>query len=148
MKQILKSGVSYFAFVFVVGFLLGIIRTVWVVPWVGVRTAELAEAPVMVAVSVFAARSVSRGIGFPADWPKRLTSGLVALGLMLVAEFGFVLWVRGLTIREYIESRDPISGAVYFVALGVFGLIPLFVRWRATPILCSLENRSSLRKLR
>ncbi|HEV2379788.1 MAG TPA: hypothetical protein VG206_08320 [Terriglobia bacterium] len=32
----------------------------------------------------------------------------------------------GLTVRAYIESRDPVSGAAYFVALGVFALIPLF----------------------
>ncbi len=130
MSQTLKAGVVYFAIVFAVGFVLGTIRTLWVVPFMGVRTAELAEAPIMVAVSILAARSVARRIGFPADWPKRLASGLVALGLMLFAEFGFVLWLRGLTIREYWESRDPVSGTAYFVALGVFAIIPVFVRGR------------------
>ena len=64
----------------------------------------------------------------PASWPKRLASGLVALGLMLIAEFGFVLWVRGLTIREYWESRDPVSGTAYFIALAMFAAIPALVR--------------------
>ena len=39
--QILKAGVLYFAFVFGAGFVLGIIRTLWVVPRVGTRMAEL-----------------------------------------------------------------------------------------------------------
>jgi hypothetical protein len=39
-----------------------------------------------------------------------------------------VLWIRGLTIRGYLETRDPVSGAAYFVALGAFALIPMFVQ--------------------
>jgi len=49
----------------------------------------------------------------------RLGMGLVGLGLMLVAEFGFVLWLRGLSIRDYLANRDPISGTVYYLMLGV-----------------------------
>lgn len=127
MKRTVKAGSVYFATVFAVGFVLGTIRTLWVVPFVGVRTAELVEAPMMVAVSVLAAWSVARRIGFPAEWPKRLASGMVALALMLFAEFGFVLWVRGITIGEYFETRDPVSGTAYFVALGVFAAVPVFV---------------------
>ncbi len=47
---------------------------------------------------------------------------------MLLVEFSFVLWVRGLTLRGYFEARDPASGAVYFAALGAFAVIPMFVR--------------------
>ncbi len=132
MKQIFKAGLAYFAIVFVVGFVLGTIRTLWVVPFVGVRMAELAESPVMIAVSVLAARWVARRVGLPTSWPKRVASGLVALGLMLFAEFGFVLWVRGLTIRQYWESRDPVSGTVYLVSLAMFAVIPIFVGERGS----------------
>ena len=48
---------------------------------------------------------------------SRLGMGLVALGLMLVAEFGLVLWLRGLSIKEYLATRDPVSGTVYYVML-------------------------------
>ena len=52
--------------------------------------------------------------------------GCIALGLMLVAEFTLGLWIRGMTIREYFAARDPVSGAVYFMTLGAFGVIPIF----------------------
>ncbi len=39
--QILKPGVLYFAVVFGVGFVLGPIRILWVVPRLGARMAEL-----------------------------------------------------------------------------------------------------------
>jgi len=51
---------------------------------------------------------------------------------MLLVEFTFVLWIRGLTIRGYFETRDPISGAVYFIALGAFTVIPIFIGRRRT----------------
>ena len=53
--------------------------------------------------------------------------GCTALGLMLLVEFTVVLWVRGMTIRGYLESRDPVSGTVYFLTLGAFAVIPMFV---------------------
>ena len=45
----------YFALVFAAGFVLGTIRTLWAVPWLGVRTAELVELPIMLGVSIIAA---------------------------------------------------------------------------------------------
>jgi hypothetical protein len=53
--------------------------------------------------------------------------GCVGLGLMLVAEFTLVLWLQGLSIGEYLASRDSVSGTVYYVMLGVFCIMPLLV---------------------
>jgi hypothetical protein len=92
----------------------------------GVRTAELIEAPLMFGLSILAARWVVRRLRFPPDWLSRLAFGCVALGLMLV-EFTFVLWIRGITIREYFATRDPISGGVYFLTLAAFAVMPVFV---------------------
>ena len=48
-------------------------------------------------------------------------------GLLLVAEFSLVLWLRGLTFRDYLASRDPVAGTVYIVMLGLFAIMPLLV---------------------
>ena len=109
------------------GFVLGTIRTLWVVPKLGVRTAELMEAPIMFGVSILAARWVVRHVGIQPQWTRRLALGCIALGLMLLVEFTLVLWIRGMTIRGYLAARDPISGTVYFVTLGAFAVIPVFV---------------------
>jgi hypothetical protein len=63
----------------------------------------------------------------PSKPSSRLGMGCVGLGLMLVAEFTLVLWLRGLSISEYLASRDPVSGTVYYVMLGVFCIMPLLV---------------------
>lgn len=56
-----------------------------------------------------------------------LKMGCMALVLMLIAEFGFVLWIRGLSIKEYFATRDPVSGAAYYLLLIVFAIMPRLV---------------------
>lgn len=85
------------------------------------------EQPIMVGVSILAVRWVIRRLGVPPLWPRRLSMGCIALGLMLLAEFSVVLCIRGLTIRAYFESRDPVSGAAYCIALGAFAVMPVFI---------------------
>ncbi len=53
--SILKAGAAYFAAVFGTGFVLGTVRTLWLVPRLGTRNAELIEAPFMFVAIVIAA---------------------------------------------------------------------------------------------
>ena len=128
--QILKAGVLYFALVFGAGFVLGAIRILWVVPRFGSRIAELMETPIMFGVTILAARWIVRRLAVPPKLSSRLGMGCVGLGLMLVAEFTLVLWLRGLSISEYFATRDPVSGTVYYMMLGVFCIMPLLVARR------------------
>jgi len=125
--QVVKAGVLYFALVFAVGFVLGTIRTRWIVPRFGTRMAELMEMPIMLAVTIVAARWTVVRLSVPMMWSARLEMGCMALVLMLIAEFGFVLWIRGLSIKEYFATRDPVSGAAYYLLLLVFAIMPRLV---------------------
>jgi len=118
--QILRAGLLYFALVFGAGFVLGPIRIWWVVPCVGVRVAELMEAPIMLV----------RLLAVPSTPSSRLSMGCIAVGPLLVAEFTLVARRRGLSVREYLATRDPVSGTVYYVVLGVFAIMPLLVARR------------------
>lgn len=138
VKQILKAGAFYFALAFAAGFVLGMIRTLWIAPALGARTAELIEEPIMFGISILAARWVVRCLRFPPDYAGRLAFGCIAFGLMLVVEFTFVLWIRGLTLREYFAHRDPISGTTYFLTLAAFAVVPFFVG-RKSPQIGSSE---------
>ncbi len=128
--QILKAGMLYFALVFGAGFALGTVRVLWTVPSLGTRMAELMETPIMFVVSILAARWVARRLAIPPTLARRLGVGPVALGLLLDAEFTVVLWLRGLTIREYFASRDSVAGTVYTVMLGIVAIMPLPVAGR------------------
>ena len=65
----------------------------------------------MLAASCFAARFILRQGGSFSRW-ECLRIGAMALVFMLLAEVGFVL-IRGLVLREYIASRDPVPGTAY-----------------------------------
>jgi hypothetical protein len=106
---------------------LGTVRTLWVVPRFGTRMAELMEMPIMLAVTIVAARWTVPCLSVPSMWSARLGMGCIALVIMLAAEFGFVLWLRGLSIRAYLATRDPVSGAAYYLLLIVFAIMPLLV---------------------
>jgi len=88
------------------------------------------ETPVMILVSIVSARWVVRHLAVSSALSRRLGIGLVALSLLFVAEVIFVVWLRNMTISEYIASRDPIAGTAYIIALAVFGVIPVFVARR------------------
>ncbi len=128
--RILKAGVLYFAIVFGAGFMLGPVRTLWVAPRFGTRMAELMETPIMLVVTIIAARWVVRRLALPSAASSRLGMGFTALGFILVAEFTLLLWLRGLSISESLATRDPVSGTVYYVMLGVFAIMPLLVAGR------------------
>jgi hypothetical protein len=127
MMLVLKAGALYFAIVFAVGFVLGAVRTLWVVPGFGTRMAELMEMPIMLVVTIVAARWTVLHLSVPMFWSARLEMGCIALVLMLIAEFGFVLWIRGLPIKEYFATRDPVAGAAYYLMLVVFAIMPRLV---------------------
>jgi hypothetical protein len=124
--RLVAAGAVYFLVVFGAGFVLGAIRVLWVVPRIGMRTAELLEMPIMLIVTVLAARWVVRRFALPRTF-ARFGMGFVALALLLGAELTLVVWVQGMTVRDYLAARDPISGTVYLVMLGVFAAMPWFV---------------------
>ena len=128
--QIMKGGILYFALVFGAGFVLGTIRTILVVPRVGTTMAELMETPIMLVVTIVAARWTIRRLAVPPTGSSRLGMGCIALGFLLAAEFALVIWLRGMSIPEYFASRDPVAGTVYYVMLGVFTIAPVLVAGR------------------
>src|SRR5215470_11432266 len=58
VKETLKAGVLYFVLVFAAGFVLGTVRTLWAVLRLGVKTAELMEALIMLGVSILGPRNM------------------------------------------------------------------------------------------
>lgn len=123
----MKAGMLYFAVVFSAGFALGVLRTLAVAPFVGVRTAELLELPLMLAVCWVAARWVVARCSVPKRAGKRTAMGAMGLLWMLAAEFGLVLWLRGLSLADYFALRDPVSSLAYYAALVAFAGMPLLV---------------------
>ena len=126
--KVLKAAVLYFLVVFGAGFVLGPIRILWVVPRLGTRMAELMEAPVMLTVTVVAARWLVQRLAVPCTLSGRLGMGFIAIGFLLIAECTLVLWLRGLSVLEYLSSRDPVSGTAYYLSVAVVAIMPFLIQ--------------------
>jgi hypothetical protein len=123
---------AYSGLVFGAGFLFGLVRVPWLVPRLGVRTAELCEMPAMLVVIVLAARWVVRRFALPPTAGVRLAVGGGALALVIVAELLVAVALAHQSVGQYVASRDPVSGSAYVALLGVFAFMPLLLA-RARP---------------
>lgn len=128
--SILKGGIVYFALVFGTGFLLGTIRTLWVVPKLGIRTAELLEMPFMLVAIVISADLIVRKIDRVSGASTAIAVGVIALGLLLVAEIFIGVVLLDLSFIEVFTKHDPVSGSVYYAMLGVFAIMP-WLLWKS-----------------
>lgn len=125
---VVGGGALYFLIVFSVGFILGVLRTLWLVPRIGVRWAELLEIPVMLVVIYWAARWVSRWSRlYDHSRPVQAGVGLVGLLLLVGAELGLALQLSGQSPAEYVASRDPVSSTAYALSLVLFAVMPTLV---------------------
>lgn len=114
LLRVLKPALLYFGIVFGVGFILGPIRVLLVVPSVGVRTAELLEAPIMLTAILIVGRWIGRSWcrGFPPF--SKLVVGLITALLVLTADIVVGVGLREMTLVQVFTDRDPVAGSVYY----------------------------------
>lgn len=132
MTTILKAGLLYFITVFAVGFVLGSIRVPFLVPRLGERYAELIELPFLLIAIVLCAGWIVRRYRLNGEALSAAASGLIAAVLLILVEFSVVLALRGMSIDDYFEQRDPVAAAAYYGAVAIFAVMPLILslKWR------------------
>ena len=128
--NVIKYGFIYFALVFAAGFVLGTIRVLLVEPRIGARYAELLEIPVMLLVIFQSAKFVVSRMPNAKSGIPHFMIGAVALALLLLSEIALVLGLQGMSLGQYLESRDEIAFSVYIASLIVFAIMPWLVRAR------------------
>jgi hypothetical protein len=116
----LKAGVIYFLLVFTVGWILGPTRELWAVPHFGRMAAMLSEAFIMLVAMIVAARWVIRRFDVPRTLPATVSMGLIAIGLLFPAEIAGVVWVRGLSVQNYLTGFLTAPGVVSLLDVPAF----------------------------
>jgi hypothetical protein len=120
----LKAGLVYFLLLFAVGWILGPIRELWAVPHFGRMAAMLSEAFIMLVAMIVAAQWVIRRFHVSRTLPATISMGLIAIGLLFPAEIAGVVWVRGLSLQEYVASFVTAPGVISLVMCLLFGAMP------------------------
>lgn len=81
----------------------------------------------MLIVIVLAARWIDRRFMTGVDDRGRIVVGLLATGLVLSAEFVVGIALRGITPRDVLFVRDPVSGTAYYLSLLLFAVMPWLI---------------------
>ena len=122
----LKAGATYFAIVYLAGFVLGTVRVLLVVPRVGELTAVLLETPLILAVSWTGSRWCVDRFAVPQKASPRVVMGSSALVLLLLGELGVSLFAFGRPWADTLAAFRSPPGLIGLSAQGVFALLPLF----------------------
>jgi len=128
----LRAGLAYFALVFAVGFVLGTLRVLVVVPLLGEFFAVALEVPVMLAICWVACAILTRRFAVPAEMSPRLVMGGVAFVLLLGAELVLAATAFGRGPMAFATELARPTGAAGFAGQVLFAHFPWIQARRQT----------------
>ena len=121
------AGLAYFAVVFAAGFVLGTIRTLVLVPRIGVVPAVVAELPLMLAIAFLACRWLVSRLAVSSAPGPRLVMGVVAFTLLMAAELGLAVLLFGGSVAGFLAGQATPAGALGLAGQVAFAAMPLAV---------------------
>jgi hypothetical protein len=119
-----KAGGVYMAAVFVVAFLLGTVRVLFLAPLVGPVIAVLVEAPVILTVSWLVSRWCCGLFDLRGDVAACALMGAAAFVMLMLVELGVATLLFGTSVAAYLESFLSAAGVIGLVAQAGFAAIP------------------------
>ncbi|CAN5529523.1 hypothetical protein BH10PSE14_BH10PSE14_19640 [soil metagenome] len=128
MTRITTAALAYFLTVFGLGFALGTLRVLFIIPRIGETAAVLLELPVMLAASWVAAGWCVRRFAVPPRTSARLAMGLLAFALVMVAELGLAVLLFGQSPAQHFAAYRHFAGAAGLAAQGGYALFPALRR--------------------
>ena len=127
MKRALIAASAYFVALFALGFVLGTIRVIFVVPRFGELAATIAEVPVMLAAAYFACRWAIHRWQVPPATAVRLAMLPWFLALLFAFEALLGATLFGRSVAEQWTALGSPAGLVGISAQIIAALLPLFV---------------------
>ncbi|MGL6291043.1 MAG: hypothetical protein ACRC2H_10180 [Silanimonas sp.] len=121
-RSLLAFAAAYAGSVFLAGFVLGVLRTLWLAPAVGPLAAVLLELPLMLGLSWWVCgRLLTR-------WPllpgAAFVAGALALVLLLVAELGVSMLFAGRDLAGHLAQYRLPEAQFGLAAQVLFGAMP------------------------
>ena len=124
MFRTTEAGALYAVMVFLIGFIVGTIRVLLLVPRLGETTAVIVEAPMMLAASWFVCCWCVGRLSVRRTVPARSLMGLVAFVVLMSAEVGLGA-VFGRSIAGQLATYGSLAEAIGLGAQVVFAFFPM-----------------------
>jgi hypothetical protein len=128
MTQSIRAGLLYFVMVFSLGFLLGTVRVLVLIPRLGELVSTCIELPIILSAAWLASDWLITRLQVSSQWWTRLSMGLIAFGLLMAAELALSVWLVGNTVQEHFAAYGTLPHAIGLAGQAVFALIPLIQR--------------------
>lgn len=116
---------TYFGSVYAIGFVLGVVRTVWLEPQLGVLAAVVIEVPVILLASWLVAGFVVQRFAI-VSLRCAGSVGILALALLWLAELAMSVSLGG-SFSGFVDGLFAPASLVGFAAQLVFGAFPLLI---------------------
>ncbi len=124
MTASLKAGFFYFVVLFGIGFLLGTIRVLILVPRFGETVAVAIEGPIILGASWLVCRTLIARFSITRRLSSRIVMGASAFVLLLVAEVILAVVGFGRTIVEHLAHYGSPAGLLGLAGQCLFALFP------------------------
>jgi len=125
--RVVRAAASYWAVVFALGFVLGTVRVLWVIPRIGMVPATLLELPLILAASWFAAGWLVRRFALKAGG-EALAVGALAFAILMAAECALAGVLSGQSPAQWLAGLAEPHAVLGLAGQVVFALMPW---WRA-----------------
>jgi hypothetical protein len=112
IAQQIRTGILYGLIMFAVGFALGAVRELLLIPMLGSDAGHLAEFPVILAATVLVAHWLVARREAGTGVTGLLLVGLVGVIVLVALESGLALLVLGRTLEQYLATYDVLAGAL------------------------------------
>jgi hypothetical protein len=122
MKLVLLTGTVYVAAVFAAGFVLGVLRTLVLVPLLGELGAVLVELPVILTIAWLVCTRILRR--WPLSSPSALGMGAIAFLLLMGAEASLPTLLAGRSLAEHLALYSQLPHQVGLAGQLAFSLFP------------------------
>lgn len=119
-----SAGCAYALAAFLIGFGLGTLRVLVLVPHLGATLAVSLEAPVMLIVSWNLSRWCTKRFDVRDAVGPRVLMGLVAFMVLMAAELGVSVGVFGRSVTDHFSSYASLPGVIGLAAQLGFASFP------------------------
>jgi hypothetical protein len=133
MTRSIPAGLAYFGCVFAVGFALGVLRTVLIVPLLGETVAVAIELPIILPVAWIVSRWLTQRFKIPARLLPRAMMGVSAFILLMAGELSISLSLAGRSVIEHLQLYREASHMLGLAGQIAFALFPALQIWIASP---------------
>ena len=128
LKSSLIAGMIYFLVIFTCAFILGVVRTIVLIPRIGSLGAVMVEIPIVLTISWFFCRMLIRRIKIAGEIKYFVIIGVSAFIWLMLTEYFFSVKVFNRPPDLFFGEMMTLHGFLGLLAQVVFGAIPVIQR--------------------